>query len=791
MLKNYFKTAWRNVTRNKAFSFINIFGLGLGMACSLLIFLWVQDENSYDKFNKNAGTVYRVISDVNDVPAAVVPVPMAAALKAQIPDVKAATRVNAAKLVFSIGNQKYEEKNVLFVDSNFLQIFTYPLLQGDKRSALHQPDGILITEDMAKKYFGNQQAVGKLLTLDNDIVSHSLVVTGVLKNIPKNSHLHFNMLLPMAVYEHRKDYDGSWGNFDVYTYVQMSGQFSATKQSIAQVEKAMGDIERRNDNNILKGEFTMQPLTSIHLHSGHLLLDVAGQGNADYVTVFSLVAIFILLIACINFMNLSTALSSQRAKEVGLRKTIGALKYQLIIQFIGEALLLSFISLGFAIALTYLLLPSFNALSSKSISLNFFTLKMAAGLLSATVCTGLMAGSYPAFYLSKFQPVKVLKGLKVQAANGVFRNGLVVLQFSIAIALIVCTMVVYNQLQFIRNRDIGFNKENLLYVQMPAVGDLMDNSRALKTALGEHPEITGYTMINHLPTDLTTGSTDVFWPGKPENDHTIFPHLGIDENFINTFGVHVISGRGFSDKFPADVHNYLVNETALKMMNIPAPKAIGMQFELNGDTGRLIGIVKDFNFRTVHHTIEPIVIKYAKVANFLVIRTPAQNVAKTVALTKNIFQKIYQNYPFNYGFVDEDIARLYASEQEMGKLFDVFAILSVIVSCLGLFGLATFTIQGRIKEIGIRKVLGASVAGVVNMLSKDFLKPVAISLIIAFPVSWWAMHNWLQNFAYHITPGWGVFLLAGVAALVIALATISYHAIKAALANPVKSLRTE
>ncbi len=791
MLTNYFKTAWRNLVRNKTFSLINILGLGMGMACSLLIFLWVQDERGYDRFNTSINHIYRVVSDVNDVPAAVVPVPMAAALKAQLPAVKAATRVNATNLVFSIGNQSYEEKNALFVDSNFLQVFTYPLVQGDVRTALHQPDGVLITENAAKKYFGNQQAVGKLLRLDNDLNSHQLVVTGVLKNIPNNSHLHFDILLPMAVYEQRRDYDGSWGNYDLYTYVQMDDNFAATKQSLAQLEQKIAAINQKNDNNITKCKYILQPLADVHLRSGHLLLDVAGQGNGDYVTIFSLVAVLILVIACINFMNLSTALSSQRAKEVGLRKTIGAVKYQIIVQFIGEALLLSFISLVVAIALMYLLLPAFNSLASKSISLNLLNVKMIAGLLLVALLAGLVAGSYPAFFLSAFQPIKVLKGLKMQGKNGALRNGLVVLQFSISIVLIIATIFVYKQLQFIRNRDIGFNKNNLLYIKMPGVGDLFNNSKALKAALNEHPEITGYTVINHLPTDLTTGSTGVYWPGKPESDRTIFPHIGIDENFVKTFDVHLVAGRSYSQQFPADKHNFLVNEAALKLMKMPAAKAIGMQFELNGDTGTLIGIVKDFNFKAVHHSIDPLVIKYSQVGGFLVIRTPAENISKTVAATKNIFQEIYHNYPFTYGFIDEDIARLYASEQQMGKLFDVFSVLSILVSCLGLFGLAALTIQRRIKEIGVRKVLGASVPEIVRVLCVDFLKLVVIASVIAVPLAAYAMNGWLQGFAYHINMAWWVFLAAAILAAVIAMATISYQAVKAALANPVKSLRSE
>lgn len=790
MLKNYLVIALRNLVRRKAFSLLNIFGLAIGMACSILIFLWVQDETSYDKFNTNANSIYRITCRLGDTKAAVVPIPLAPALQKDIPGIKMATSISPAEILFSIGDKKFKEEHVYYADSNFLQVFSYPLAEGNSHTVLHSPDGMLITEAMAKKYFGNEPALGKVIHLENDRTGRSLLVEGVLKNVPANSHLQFDMLLPWEHYGNAKE-STAWGNYDVYAYIQMDDHFKGTSAAIKQLEQRVDGVRQQRDNTHTPANFTIQPVTDIHLHAGSLVLDVAGQGNAEYVTIFSLVAIFILVIACINFMNLSTALASQRAKEVGLRKTIGALKVQLIVQFIGEAILLSFVALLIAVGLTFLLLPAFNALASKSISLQLLNIKIVGALLGTALLTGLIAGSYPAFYLARFQPVKVLKGFKLQAGGNMLRGSLVVLQFTISIVLIISTLVVYNQLQFIRNRDIGFKKDNLLYIQMPQVGDLYNNTNALKATLTQYPGISNYTVINHLPTNLTTGTTDVSWPGKDPNKQIVVPHMGVDENFIKVFGMQMLAGRPFDKQLEAHQHGFMINETALKVMKLTTANAVGTQISINEDTGRIVGVVKDFNFNAVHQSILPLIMYYNTSAGYLVLRTSAANTAGTIHTAKDVFQKVFPNYPFQYNFIDSDIAHLYTSEQQMGKLFNVFSVLSIIVSCLGLFGLATFATQKRVKEIGVRKVLGASVTGIVGLLSKDFLKLVALSSVIAFPIAWWAMHQWLQNFAYHIAISWWIFLLAAVLAVVIALATISFQAVKAATMNPTKSLRSE
>jgi putative ABC transport system permease protein len=798
MFRSYLKSALRNLFRHKLFSGLNIFGLATGMTCSILIFLWVQDEVSYDQFNANAGSIYRLTAQVSGINAAVVPVPIGTAINEGVPAIKRASRISALQSMVTIGTRKFEEKNIYYADTNFLRIFSFPLLQGDPNTLLVRPDGVVLTESSARKYFGSaEQAMGQTLHIDNDYKGNDLQVTGILKDIPHNSHLQFDMLVPIELYGRTINPQQAWSNFDVYTYLQVNDHFKATPAALASLRQQIMDIYQKNDQSGTNGKLFLQRLSDIHLHSSYML-DVAGQGNATHVKIFSLIAIFILLIAGINFMNLSTALSGQRAKEVGLRKTVGALRSQLVMQFLSEALLLSFVSLLIGLALAWLLLPLFNNLAAKSIAINLLNVKMLTGLVGIAVVVGLLSGSYPALFLSSFNPVKVLKGVKIlHGGKTFFRNSLIVVQFSIAVILIVSTIVVYKQLQFIRTMDIGYNKENLLYVPIPRLGDLQRNQQAVRTAMSQYPDIADYSFISHLPTDLATGTRSVEWEGKTPADDRVFPQLWVDDQFAHTFDMHVKAGRFFSKAFKGDDNNYVVNEAALKVMHLDVATAVGKKMAMDGSAGVIVGVLKDFNFKPVQQPIEPIVIRNGSAGNFngntgyIVIRTTPANTEHMLGTMKKVFQQVYSDFPFSFGFINEDLSRLYIAEQRMGKLFNIFAILSVIVSCLGLFGLATFATQKRIKEIGVRKVLGASVAGIVGMLSKDFIRLVVFSLIIAFPVAWWVMNKWLQNFAFHIKMEWWFFGVAGIIAIVISFMTVSYQSIRAATTNPVKSLRSE
>jgi len=791
MIRNYFKTAWRNLLRYKLFSGLNIFGLATGMACSILIFLWVLDELSFDNFNSNADRIFRLTAKVSDVNAAVVPPALAQAIKTQVPAIKNATRLAAAQEMITVGTKKFDEKKMFYADSSFLQMFNYPLLQGNVSTVLSSPNSVVITEATAIKYFGtSDNIIGKTIYIDNDIKGTNLTVSGVLKNIPSNSHLKFDILLPIELYDRTNSPSSAWTNFDVYVYFQLKDDVKPTPSRLNNIQQQANGILKKN-NKETPASLAIQPLTDIHLHSNYML-DVAEQGNSSYVKTFALVALFIIIIACINFMNLATAVSGQRAKEVGLRKTVGALRRQLIAQFISESLLLSFISLLVAMLIVYTMLPLFNQLANKSISFNPFDVKILFGLLSIVVITGLVSGSYPAFFLSSFNPVKALKGTKLLSHKSFLRNGLVVFQFSIAVVLIVSTLVIYSQLQYIQNRNIGFNKENLLYMRMPEVGDLKNNKDAMQATLAQYPDITNYTFTDELPTNLTSGS-QLTWRGMNPGTQVIAYRLRVDENFSSTFDMQMAAGRFFSKDFGSDASGYVVNETALKVMKLDLRDAIGkmISISLEDKEAPIIGVVKDFNFKPLQQPIEPLVMKSNFSGGYVVMRTTPANIKKVINTLQATFHNVYGDYPFSYGFVNEDLSKLYVTEQRMGSLFNVFSVLSIVISSLGLFGLAAFATQRRIKEIGVRKVLGAGEAGIVALLSKDFIQLVLVSLIIAFPVAWYTMNKWLEGFAYRINISWWVFAIAGITAILIAFITVSFQAIKAAVANPVKSLRTE
>ncbi|MFD0764382.1 ABC transporter permease [Mucilaginibacter lutimaris] len=789
MLKNYFITAYRSLRRFKLFTFLNVFGLTTGMACSILILLWVQDERSYDQFNKHARQIYRLTVNVAGTPAAVTPPPVVLAMKQELPAVETVTRVVPISTVVRVGNQKFSEKNVFYADPNFLEVFSYPLLKGEKTQALTSPDGVVITEIAAIKYFGTDNAIGKIIHVDNDANGHDYKVTGILKNVPRNSHLQFTLLLPIEFYD-RSNAD-VWDNFSAYSYIQVHDQFNANSKTIAVLEKQTDALYKANDKSNTKSTFSLQPLTDIHLHST-LSLDVNGQGNNQYVTIFFLIALFILLLACVNFMNLATALGTHRAKEVGLRKTIGALRGQLITQFMSESILVSMISLIVGIALAWLLLPLFNNLSGKQITIDLLNFKIAGSLLALAAFVGIVSGSYPAFFMSSFNPAKVLKGLRIfDGKKSYLRNGLVVFQFAVAVVLIVSTIVVNYQLRFIRSRDMGFDKKNLLYLEMPKTGDLQSNYQALKATLKQNADITDYSLINQLPTNLSSATNDVTWSGKDPRLQILFPHISVDGNFVKTFGMHMLAGRSFDDNVDGDQANYVLNEKAVLLMGFTTETAVGQKISSKGHEGIIIGVVKDFNFKPVQQPIEPLIMKHTNNGGYLVLRSRPENVETLLPKLRSIFQKVYPNAPFSFGFVDEDLSKLYLAEQRICALFNTFSIISIVISCLGLFGLAAFATQRRVKEIGVRRVLGASVSGITVMLMKDFVRLVALSLLIGFPLAWYAMHHWLNSYAYRIQLSWWIFAGAGLIAIFIAVVTVAYQSVKAALCNPVKSLRID
>lgn len=793
MFKNYFKTAIRQLARNRLFSILNILGLAAGLCGSILIFLWVQDELSYDRQNPQPEDVFRLIAQFKDDQSATTPAGVAPYLQRTLPQVKQFVRFwPADPQTISFGEKRFIEKRIWYADSNFQQLFNFPLVKGDPGHVLRDHNELFITESAAKKYFGDKDPMGQHLSIQGNT---GMVVTGVLKDLPVNSHVQFDFLLPLSNVDESDLKNNPWNNFIYYTYLRLDHSTASNPAAVAALEKNLGAIYRKEGDPRITPGFGLQRLTDIHLGE-HYVMDVPGGGSLQYVRIFALVAVFILLIACINFMNLSTALSGRRAKEVGLRKTIGAMRWQLVAQFLGEAVLLSLVAFGVGMVLVWLLLPLFNELTDKHFSIQTLSGSRFLLLLSIAIVSGLLAGSYPALVLSKFQPVKVLKGLKVlQPGKAYFRNGLVVLQFTIAIALMVGTLVVYRQLRFIRERDMGFDKSNLLYVSMPQVG--FDNMKRgaiqIDAALAGQPGIIAHTAVGDLPTYLTDGDADLKWPGKIPGDQTVFPMLGSDENTLDVFGMHLLTGRTFSKTYGNDSASILVNEQALQVMHMNPARAVGQRLEYDGVVYTIIGVVRNFNTKPVQYHVDPLLLLYhfSHGYDYVVVKTAPGAMKQAIETLRKQFATVYPQAVFEYGFVDKDLDALYASEEQMGKLFNGFSVLAILISCLGLFGLSAYTTQRRIKEIGVRKVLGASVQGIVGLLAREFLVPVAVATLIAFPLAAWGMDKWLHAFVYRIGLEWWFFAVAGGLALLIALCTVSFQSIQAARANPSKALRSE
>ena len=787
MFINYLKIAIRNLRRHKAFSIINIAGLGIGMTCSIFIMLWVRDELSYDNFHPKADQIFRLTSNAGDFKAAVTPSGIAVGLESEMPVIKAAVRISKnTGVLLEVDNHRFQEKRLMYADSNFLDVFNFPLIEGNPKTALQQPDGILITEAMATKYFGNKDPLGKVIRMNN---SDNYKVTGVLANIPSNSHLQFDFIISMIAIESSDLANRPWDSFNYYTYFLLDKNANTSPSGLAILNAEIDKIYKKhipgNKNQISH----LQPIKSIHLSPG-LQIDQPGLGNRQYVNIFFLVAIFILIVACINFMNLATARSARRAKEVGLRKVVGAERYQIIGQFLGESIFISVLSFLLAILLVWALLPAFNHMADKSFSFHHINPVFLICLLGLALVTGLVSGIYPAIYLSGFKPAKVLKGkLKSMGGNLVFRNTLVIVQFVVSIVLLVGTAVVYRQLNFIKNMNLGYEQKNLIYVRM--TGELWNKISVIKTELKQHPQTSDYSIVSDLPTTLVTGTINVNWEGKDPKSQIVFPSMDVDENFFNVFQMKMLSGRGFSPAFKADSSNYVVNETSARIMRMSVKNIVGKSLSFGQTKGTIIGVVKNFNFKSIHQSIEPLIIRLNKYGGYIFVRCRVANTEETIKQLQKVCEDLNPAYPFEYAFLDEDLSNLYKGEQRIGSLFNVFAILAIFISCLGLYGLSAFIAEQRTKEIGVRKVLGASVVHIVYLLSSNFTRVILIAIAVAIPLSWYMIHQWLEGFAYHIDIGWGIFAVGAFSALLIAWCTVSYESFKSAVSNPVKSLRSE
>ncbi|MEO8110885.1 MAG: ABC transporter permease [Ginsengibacter sp.] len=810
MFKNYLKIAWRNLLRKKVFSVINISGLAMGLAIFTLITLYVRDELSYDRFNEHADRIYRVNTDIkingSEFKDKDTPAPMADVLVKTYPRVEQAVRISGGgDILVKKGDETLLEQHAFFADANLFNVFTLPMVAGNPKTALSGPNSMVISASMAKKYFNTLDVIGKTLKVDNTSLYN---ITGVIKDMPAQSHVHFNFIKSMAGSESSKS--AFWLSNSFMTYVlvrkgtmqaEIDGYLKETAKKYAEPQvmsiahSSFSDLEKKGDHF----KYASIPLTKIHLYSS-LSSELEPSGNIQYVYISAIIGLFILLIACINFMNLSTAQSAGRAKEVGVRKVIGSGRANLVRQFLIESLLTAIVAYILSIVLIIILLPALNQLAGKEMALstNLYVWLFPALLGVAMIC-GLLAGVYPAFVLSAFDPIKILKGKFVLNIKGYkLRNALVVFQFATAIILIAGTLVIYRQLDYIRHKDLGYDREQVLVLNNAYA--LGDHVQTFKHEILQMRGVVAGSLTENLPT-----STANDWNKNAySKDATMsagqtltLVDWGVDASYIPALKMKMVMGRNFSEEMPTDSSAVIINETAARSLGFKDPVNARL-YDFNSRTNQtnefhIVGVVKDFNAGSLRYTTEPLVMRYSKYGGQFIFRIKSANIPQLIAQIENRYHSFDQmsSQPFLYSFLDENFNNLYKGEQRTGSVFIAFAALAIFIACLGLFGLAAYSAQQRTKEIGIRKVLGASVKGIIGLLSKDFIRLVGVAIIIATPLAWWAMNTWLQNFAYRINISWWIFFIAGALALLIALITVSFQAIKAAIANPVKSLRTE
>ena len=783
MFWNTIKIAFRTIRRDKGYTFINLSGLSLGMAVCILVLLWVQNEISYDRFHHHTKQLYRVEFDAEysgqTMRWPVVPIPVGPALNQMYPEVENAVRITPCNPLVQYEENRYDEKGA-YVDPSFLMMFTFPLEHGDVQTALSDPHSIVITEELAHKYFGDEDAVGRVLTL-NDTETYR--VSSVLRNMPPNTHLRFDLLIPYQRFIQMDRDPENWGRFQTLTYVLLREGIRPESFS----SKIAPLLEERAERS--KGDLILEPLRRLYLFSEF------GGGNSQAVKVFSLVAVFVLLIGCANFINLTTARSSLRLKEIGMRKVTGASRRTLIKQFMGESIIFSLVALAIALLLVVLLSPVVHRLTGKSLLFQSSSYaEIIFGIVSVVVLTALLSGIYPALVLSSFQPTRLFRGQLFLGASGkihsMFRKILVVFQFSISGILIIFTLIVQNQINFIRRTDMGYNRENIIY--MPIRGDMNAQVEAMKTELLTDPNILNVTATSMLPTEIATHYNAIDWEGR-DPDHDPEMYLArIDHDFFETLGIRILEGREFKKESIADAQNFIVNEEALRVMGVDAP--LGKKMTWSDMDGSIIGVVEDFHFRSLHESIPPLVLvmkpdrfEYVCVR----LRTNIQEPGSTIQHMQKTWQTFAPEFPFEYHYLNELIDVMYRSEERLARLFSYFTAFALFISCFGLFGLASFTAERRTKEIGIRKVMGASVSNIVLRLSREFLAWVIVANLIAWPVTYFLAQQWLQSFAYRIDIKVMVFFLSSCVMLFISVITVSYKAMKAARSNPINALRFE
>ena len=791
MLSNYFKIAFRHLRKSKTYSFINITGLSVGLSVSILLLLWVNDELSFDRFNTNAASLYRLSPKFGDGGSPTIwdntPGPLAVYAKKEVPEVQDACRIaeNWSVSYFEYNGKKFNEWQNKHVDPSFFGMFTYSLIKGDSRHPFRDAYSIILSETTAKKIFNNEDPIGKVLTGDD---KKTYQVTGVMKDVPDNASIKFDIAFNFEQLEKEfdtthywKSMNSAWGQYNYETWVLLKPGASPAVTGLK-----LGALHRRNTNDDFTRHlsYLVNPLTKIHLYSS----DGKEQGMM-IVRVFFLVAVIVLAIACINYVNLVTARAIKRSKEISLRKIIGAARSSLFLQFLSESLLIFLIALILATGVIFLVMPLYNNIADKHIVFKPWTPEVLAVYGLTLLTTLLLAGIYPAITLSSFKPLEAMKGkLSSIGSKSGFRKVLVVVQFSFSIMLIASTILIGRQLKYIREKNLGYEKENVISIWMRNIDKHYETAKA---ELLRQPGVLGVTESGVDIINSGTGTSDALWDGKrPDQQAFTIGQMPVERNFLEVMGIRLTEGKGFTGT-PADSANFILNETAIKEAGIVAP-AVGKRFSLHHVKGIIAGVVKDFHFQNMRTPIHPLVIHYSTDwRGKMYIRTTGKDASRALAAVESTWKKYNPDYDFFYTFLDSEFNDLYKSDLHVGQLFNCFAVLTILISCLGLFGLITYTAESKVKEIGVRKVLGAGILHIVTLLSRDFLILIAIAAAIAVPVAWYGLHGFLQGYAYRTELNGWVFAAAGAITLVIAMITVSYKCIQAALANPVKSLRTD
>jgi len=787
MLGNYYKIALRNIKKDKGATFINVSGLAVGMACCIIIFLWVQNELSYDRFHANAKNIYRVIEELRYTDGkklyySTPPDFLGLGLKNEFPEIVESARFRpGGRILVQHGEKRFYEEGVAIADPSFLGMFSFKLIHGDLATALTDPASVILSIRSAEKYFGSENPLGKVLSFGN---SEDFHVTGVMENVPQNSHLRFDFLVPFK--EGRRMGIPAKDVLLYYTYLQLDKSASLTETNA----KIYDSYKKFDSYSPVTIKLFLQPLTDIHLHS-FFARDLPGHGDITYVRFFTIIAIFILFIACINFMNLATAQSGRRAKEVGVRKVLGCFRWDLVRQFYIESIVLCTIALVLALCMVIGVLPLFNQLFAKNLTLNiagnwqgFF------GIVGITLITALIAGSYPALLLSGFQPVKVLKSsFKSERSAVLLRRILVIFQFTISIALIIGSLIISRQLAFMRDKKLGYNKEHVIYVSIQ--NELAAKLNSIKQELLLHPDVSSVSAVSELPTSIERGTDANYWQGKGEDDNILFRLMSVDFTAKDVFQFNMANGRFFSPDYQTDIsEGFVINQAAAKAMNMDSP--VGQELQMYRWRGQIVGVVEDFHFRSLQQHIEPLVFRiYPEWHNYLCMKLKSVHLPQTLSLLEDLWKKVYPNFPFEYSFLDVQYESLYKAEQQLGIIFNIFTIFAILISCLGLFGLASFLAEQRTKEIGIRKVLGASVLRIVGMQMRFFVKWVFIASLFAWPLAYLSLQNWLRGFAYRTNVGIILFIIPTLLIAIITILTVCYQTIKAAGVNPIDTLKYE